>query len=102
MPTADSHRIISFHQPTFTHAFESSLNTHEKKLKDMVGFHQTLEHYTSQTSALLQRYDTEVRALKATLKKTFEPLHKDVKLLKSYIGLWNRLKIQLRDLLHTV
>lgn len=98
MPTADSHKIVSFHQPTFTYAFESSLKTHEKRLKDIVGFHQTLDHYTSQTSALLQRYGAEVRALKAALKETFEPLHKDVKLLKSYIGLWNRLKIQLRDL----
>jgi Zn-dependent peptidase ImmA (M78 family) len=99
MPITDSRRIISFHDPTYAYKFEASLKTHEKTLQDMESFHQTFVHYTSHSSALLQRHDAEVQTLYAALKETFEPLHKDIKLLKGYVGLWNRLKVQLQAFL---
>ena len=96
----DHDKIILFHQANYTHEYESAIKIHEQRLKGFLGFHETLCHYTKQRLELLRKYDGEIETLTSDLKKKLDLLNEDASLLKKYVGLFYKLKLNLWSTLY--
>lgn len=91
----DNEKIVLFHQPNYANEYESAIRLHEQRLKEFIGFHETLCHYTKQRLEFLKKYDGEIEALTSDLRKKLDLLNADASLLRKYVGMFYRAKLHL-------
>lgn len=89
----DIPKIVMFHQPDYTDTFTAVVRSSEERLKEINDFCVGLLHYTQQRLNSLRIFNEEIDTLISELKEKFDLLNNDVRILRKYIDILYKLKI---------
>jgi len=89
----DAAVIVSFHQVDYAESFRIVIRGNEGKLKEINDCCVGLTHYTQPRLNSLQQFSKEIDTLISDLKREFNLLNKDVRILGKHVGFLYKWKI---------
>ena len=89
----DGKRMMVFFQPGYMDDIDSPPIEYKEKQRNIQNFLKDLSHYTDQKNNQLSIYIKDLETYANKLKTTLDPLKKDVKMLKKYVGYKYRIKV---------
>jgi len=89
---ADSSKIISFHQASYTYRLETAIKESERFITDVMNFSNNIGNYSYYVLEKIKHYGEKIKEFHEDLKGKCDILIDDVNILRRYVSLWQRIR----------